>query len=117
MCYQWVEKLGLRVIRPKEAEARDRSQAASNRDSGADHLAPESAGKAEPYQAEGYQPHCQSPKYQGDSDLCAQWLAAREAVSANAIGRSGLVLQWLNLIVTPLVGALPAIGLRCGAGH
>lgn len=115
MRYQWTEKPGLRVIRPKETEGRDRGQAASDRDPGADRLSPESAGKAEPYQAEGYQPHCQSPKSQGDSDLCAQWLAAREAVSANAIGRSGLVLQWLNLIVTLLVGAMTAIGLLVAA--
>jgi hypothetical protein len=115
MRYQWIEKPELRVIRPKETEARDRGQAASNRNSGSDYLSPESAGKAEPYQAEGYQPHCQSPKNQGDSDLCAQWLAAREAASANAIGRSGLVLQWLNLIVTLLVGAMTAIGLIVAA--
>nr|WP_314469783.1 hypothetical protein [uncultured Sphingomonas sp.] len=115
MRYQWIEKPALRMIRPEEAEGRDRGQTASDRDPGADRLSPESAGKAEPYQPKGYQPHCQNPKSQGDSDLCAQWLAAREAASANSIGRSGLVLQWLNLIVTLFVGAMTAIGLLVAA--
>lgn len=115
MRYQWIEKPALRLIRPEDTEGRDRGQAAYDRDSGTDRLSPEGAGKAEPYQPEGYQPHCQSPKNQGDSDLCAQWLAAREAASANSIGRSGLVLQWLNLIVTLLVGAMTAIGLLVAA--
>lgn len=113
--YQWVEKPTLRLVRHEVAEGDDRGKAEADSQAGADQLTAEGTGKAEPYQAKGYQPSCQSPKNQGDSDLCAQWLAAREAAFTNDIGRSGLVLQWLNLIVTLLVGAMTAIGLLVAA--
>lgn len=115
MRYQWTERPGLRLVRPEDAEAGDRGGAGADRQSGTDRLTLEGSGKAEPYNSNGYEPHCQNPQDKENSDLCAQWFAAREVASANAIARSGLAMQWLNLIVTLFVGGLTAIGLLVAA--
>lgn len=115
MKYQWVERPLLELSRPVHTKAHAKGKERAAGDSSADRLTFESSGKAEPYNPNGYEPHCKSPQSRDDSDLCAQWLAAREVASANKIARSGLAFQWLNLVVTLFVGFLTVIGLLVAA--
>lgn len=63
-------------------------------------------------QAVPYQPNCQEPHYQSNSDLCAQWSAVEEVRETNRLARYALLLNYVAVFFGAVGTGLLLLTLR-----